>query len=253
MTTCDWENACRTLRVAEGRIPEWRLESEETERIKGRYVEMLRFCQIIQEGKRAHARVVDVLLGMRGVGAPPNRRAALTLLVAHLAYDARIPGDTFACQAALPLLEQIFRAWAFVGLGVNYYSAPEGCDEIWAKVAPFFDGQLRRPTPGDEFPSFESFAYFCILLHQGTHADKVELRPEVDPKALERSLGVLELRRDLAHALALVNPKLRRNYFEITERWLACLLRCEPSVGTREELLAVLEPLPLLTPDGRMT
>jgi hypothetical protein len=123
---------------------------------------------------------------------------------------------------------------------------------VWKRVEPCFEGPLRRPGAGEEFPSFEAFAYFAVTAHQESHAAKIELRPEANQKALERSLGVLDLRRDLAHALALVNPKVRRNYFEVMDRWLDCLLRCDPSVGTREELLGVVEPLPLLTPDGQL-
>ena len=156
--------------------------------------------------------------------------------MAHLTYDSRISGDTPACQAALPLLEQIFRAWAFVSLGINYYVAPFGHEEIWKQVEPFFKGMLRRPIPGEEFSSFEAFAYFSITLHQCAHSDQGDLRPEADQKALARSLGVLDVRRDLAHAVALVNPKLRRNYFEVADRWLDCLLRCDAAIGTHKPL-----------------
>ena len=45
---------------------------------------------------------------------------------------------------------------------------------------------------------------------------------------------------------------IRRNYFEITNRWLDCVLACDVGVGTRDELLGVVEPLPLLTPEGEL-
>ena len=120
MTDCNWEKACGALRTAPGQIADLRLEQEHSERLIGRYEEFLRFCSTVQEASLASSRVVDVLLGIRGGTEQPNRRIALTLLVAHLAYDSRIPGDTLACQAALPLLEQVFRVWAFVCLGLNY-------------------------------------------------------------------------------------------------------------------------------------
>ena len=251
MTDCSWDTACGALRKARDQIADLRLEQEHSERLIDRYEEFLRFCATVQKASSANSRVVDVLLGIRGGLAQPNRRIALTLLAAHLAYDSRIPGDTLACQAALPLLEQVFRAWAFVCLGLNYYAAPAGHEEIWKQVEPFFDGTLRRPEPNSEFPSFEAFAYFSIAMHQNTHADRGELRPEADLKTLQRSLSILDIRRDLAHALAFVNPKLRRTYFDVTNRWLDCLLRCDASVVTREELLGVVEPLPLLSPDGQ--
>jgi hypothetical protein len=252
MTACDWEAACKALRAAEGQISGWRLGEEELSRLRGRYEGVGKFCQTVHAARRANPRVVDVLLGMRGDAAKADRRAAMTLLVAHLTYDSRISGDTLACQAALPLLEQIFRAWAFVALGVNYYAAPDGYEDIWKEVEPCFGGVVRRPTAGGEFTSFEAFAYFCIALHQRDHADKGRLRPEEGLEALERSLGVLNARRDLAHAVSLVDPKIRRNYFEITNRWLDCVLACDVGVGTRDELLGVVEPLPLLTPEGEL-
>jgi hypothetical protein len=252
MAGCDWEKACGAIRAASGEVSGWRLEPEDLDRVKSRYDELLRFCETVLNAGRVNPRVVDVLLGIRGSGAKRDRRVAVTLLVAHLAYDSRIGGDTLACQAALPLLEQVFRAWAFVCLGVNYYAAPDGHEEIWQQVAPRFEGTLRRPAANSEFSSFEAFAYFTIALHERAHSEESKLRPEVNLKALERSLSVLDVRRDLAHSVALVNPKLRRNYFELTDRWLECLLRCDGSLGTREELLGVVEPLPLLTPDGQL-
>ena len=252
MTACDWEAACKALRVAEGQVSGWRLGEEGLSRLGGRYEGLGRFCQTVHAARRANPRVVDVLLGMRGDAAKTDRRAAMTLLVAHLTYDSRISGDTLACQTALPLLEQVFRAWAFVALGLNYYAAPAGHEDIWKQVEPCFGGVVRRPTAGEEFTSFEAFAYFCIALHRRDHADKGRLRPEEGLEALERSLGVLNARRDLAHAVSLVDPKIRRNYFEITNRWLDCVLACDVGVGTRDELLGVVEPLPLLTPEGEL-
>jgi hypothetical protein len=252
MTDCSWETACGALRKARNQIADLRLEHEHGERLIGRYEELLRFCATIQKAISANSRVVDVLLGIRGGRSSIDRRAAFTLLSAHLAYDCRIRGDTLACQAALPLLEQVFRAWAFVSMGLNYYAAPEGHDQVWEKVEPCFDGKVRRPEPGSEFSSFECFAYFAIALHEERKPQDKHLRPEEDRKALERSLGVLDLRRDLAHALSVVNPTLRRNYFEITHRWLRCLFDCDPTTGTREELLATIEPLQLISPEGHL-
>lgn len=251
MTDCDWEAACSALRKARDQIGDLRLDQEYSERLTGRYEEFFQFCSRVLEASRVNSRVVDVLLGIRGGTMDPDWRVALTLLVAHFAYDSRIPGDTLACQAALPLLEQVFRAWAYVCLDLNYYAAPTGYDDIWQQVSSFFDGALRRSEPNSEFPSFEAFAYFSIALHRSIHEDERDLRPEADLKALERSLSVLDLRRDLAHALAFANPRLRHSYFEVTNRWLDCLLRCDTSVVTREELLSVVEPLPLLGPDGQ--
>lgn len=252
MTDCSWETACGALRKARDQIADLRLEQEHCERLMGRYEEFFRLCATVQNARSANPRVVDVLLGTRGGNGSIDRRAAFTLLAAHLAYDCRIPGDTLACQTALPLLEQVFRAWAFVSMGLNYYAAPEGHGQVWERVEPCFDGKVRRPEPGCEFSSFECFAYFAIALHEERQPQDNHLRPEVDRKALERSLGVLDLRRDLAHALSVVNPTLRRNFFEITERWLKCLFDCDPTIGTREELLATIEPLQLISPDGHL-
>jgi len=250
MTDCSWEAACAALRKALGQVVELRLEEEQEKRLKERYEELLRICTTVQKARGTNARVVDVLLGLRGSNGGHDRRIAVTLLAAHLAYDNRIAGDTLACQAALPLLEQLFRAWAFVALGLNYYAAPAGLDEVWERIAPFFDGDIRRPKPETEFTSFESFAYFALVLHEYRLPEQKDLRPEADCKALERSLGVLEMRRDLAHALSVVNPKLRQNFFEISERWLKCLFRCDPTLGSREELLMAIEPLQLINPEG---
>jgi hypothetical protein len=250
MTDCSWDAACISLRKALGQIVELRLEDEHEKRLRERYEELLRFCTAVQKARKANARVVDVLLGIRGGNGSADRRIAVTLLAAHLAYDDRIAGDTLACQAALPLLEQLFRAWAFVALGLNYYAAPAGLEEIWERIAIHFDGNIRRPQPETEFTSFESFAYFAIALHEYRHPEQKEQRPEGDCRALERSLGVLELRRDLAHALSVVNPKLRKNFFEISNRWLSCLFRCDATMGTREELLMTIEPLQLINPEG---
>lgn len=249
MTDCNWETACNALRKARTQIDGLRLGQENSERLIDRYEEFLKFCDKVQKARTDNSRIVDVLLGIKGDNGNADRRAAFTLLAAHHAYDSRIPGDTLACQAALPLLEQIFRAWAFVALGLNYYAAPPGCESVWAKVAPCFDGIVRKPDPGTEFSSFECFAYFAFILHEESHPDAQLLRPEPDLKALERSLSVLELRRDLAHALSVVNPKLRRNYFEITDRWLKALFHCDLTIGTRDELLAAIEPLQLISPE----
>jgi len=251
MADCNWETTKSALNQMRGQVRNWRLQPEHQERLLARYEDLMRFCGIVQKAELVSTRVVDVLLGLRGGNGELDRRAAITLLVAHFTYDSRIPGDTQACQAALPLLEQVFRAWAFVALGINYYEAPTGNEGCWASVERCFNTPVRRPDAGTAFPSFECFAYFAILLHEKLSPDAKALRPEVDCKALERSLSVLDVRRDLAHSLALVNPTSRRKYFEIMERWIECLLSCDPTMGTREELLSAVEPLPLISPEGQ--
>jgi hypothetical protein len=67
------------------------------------------------------------------------------------------------------------------------------------------------------------------------------------------SLGIVilwNIRRDAAHSVFICNSKKRKSYFELIDRWLDCLIEVCPTNIYREDLLRIVEPLPLIQADG---
>ena len=74
--------------------------------------------------------------------------------------------------------------------------------------------------------------------------------PEPDFQSLDRTQSILEGRNDSAHALSMTNSKFRLKYFDLIDRWLGSLFHACPERVSREELLAIIEPLPIVDEDG---
>src|SRR5262249_40244437 len=162
-----------------------------------------------------------------------------------------IAGNTSACQAVLALPEQIFRVWAFWRLGLNYYKAPAGHDEVWEDVKRKWRyGNPRIPQAGEEFPSFSLFAYFALAQLFRISPNDTTTAPEPDFQSLDKAQSTLEGRNDSAHALSAINAKFRSKYFDLIDRWLDSLFCACPERVSLEELLAVIEPLPIVDENG---
>ena len=167
-----------------------------------------------------------------------------------------LPGATNSCLAALALPEQIFRVWAFHQLGLNYYKAPSR-DEIWTEAEkhwPATYGTLKRAEAGREFPSVIAFAYFaqaqCMLRRTSDSPSPFE----EDYSKLQSGLSQWDqVRTAPAHALVVTTKEEKDRYFRLIDRWLdRALATCCPG-ETREGLLAVWDPLPLVDDDGNLS
>jgi hypothetical protein len=166
-------------------------------------------------------------------------------------------GPSAALKLVFELPEQIFRCWAYVALSLNYYSAPDGCEETWQAADEQWRARgtsrpnLHRATPGREFPTFSAFAFFALAEHTRLGRPTGEA-PEEDFANLDRSLSYFDKRKDFAHAVATANERERKNYFSMIERWLDAYCRACPSGCSRLELAARADPLPLVAEDGSL-
>lgn len=205
---------------------------------------------------RFQSRIADVLAGFAGEQHKNVQIAALALLVQAEA-GKRISGLGTACQFVLALPEQIFRIWALWALGLNYYDAPAVDEFVWKTVAnewPQVHGRLQRAAPGQEFPNFYVFTFYAIACFQALPLEKQVATPEAGFKDLQRALSAFEpVRTGCAHGFYLPSKRQKQAYFELIDRWLTSLLAVCPNSVTREELLEIAEPLPLVNLDGTVT
>jgi hypothetical protein len=238
----DWEAVLRCVQDARQLLLRVHLDQLEREMIECRYDELDAVARSVCSAKAGgQSRIVDRLGGLAVGGCAPSPRTALLLVLCGVEAGRALTGNASAIRAVLPLPEQIYRLWAFWQLGLNYYEAQETRDEIWEIVCREWPhGALTRPTPRQAFSSFELFSYYAMA----TAGDR-ELRgsPEPSWKSLRQSLSLLEIRRDVAHAVVTNDPKRRAAYFELIDRWLSALIVACPEPVSRDQLLAVIEPI----------
>jgi hypothetical protein len=249
----------RSLREAQDLVREGGfLDPSERQRLESRYQDLARFADALGGCARVQGplqqRVVDILAGLAGPGAPHNPQAAALLLWSKGEASQAIAGHASACQAALSLPEQTFRVWAFWRLGLDYYHAPDGAEEVWQAAGREWggnDGPLRRAQAGQEFPSFAAFAYFALAAwHLG---GKPGNAPAGTFGQLKSDLSFHELvRNGKAHALSLTTARQREKYFDLIDRWLRCAVEACPERVTVATLRMTLEPLPAVEPEGAL-
>ncbi|WP_433935292.1 hypothetical protein AB3662_11350 [Sorangium cellulosum] len=245
----DWGKLRMAVEDASKVLAALSVRATDADRVKERYREIQALSSRVQGSLRGgNVRIVDTLAGFRG--DDPDPRTAALLLLLKLEAARAIAGDALACMSVLALPEQIFRVWALWALKLDYYRAPDGADETWQRAeAAWPHGTLTRTTPGDQFASFEAFAYFALARWM----DRPDVTaPEHDFKALNKAFSVHSFRRDAAHALTHTTAKAREQLFALIDRWLEALLaRCDVHEEfTRAELFAQVEPLPILDDDG---
>lgn len=222
--------------------------------LRPRVDELADIADEVSQAMKLSKRYVDELSGLSG--RPGNSRLVALLLTLHL-ESARLTRDHDAAMKSMMVLpEQIFRSWAQIALGLNYYQVPSDSEGIWDRAnAAWLDNApgrtpLRRSEAGKAFESFACFAYFALAWKE-SHGLSMAA-PEEDIRALQSSLSFLETRNDSAHAISWVDERVRGKYSKLTERWLDALCLSCPDGIKRGELLALIEPLPLLGEDGRM-
>jgi hypothetical protein len=217
-----------------------------------RYNTLREVSQVISTAVRGNPptiRLVDLLAGLLDPEQYHPREAAL-ILVVQTETAKSILGHTTACQVALPLPEQIFRVWAFWALGLNYYRASTLPDDVYLDANKVWKkrgrGELLRPSLGEPFPSFPSFAYYCVGV-MGRCGDRpFPDAPCTDYASVDRAMASFELRNDTAHAVTLTRRPARAEFFRLVERWMDCLIsRCSVKT-TRAQLTSLIEPLPLI-------
>jgi hypothetical protein len=200
-------------------------------------------CEVRHWGQ---ARVVDALAGMISGHWTTSNWTALLLIILSVESGRAIRGNVSAIRAVLPIPEQIYRLWAFWRFRLNYYEAPN-LSHVWdIVVAAWPYEKPAQPKEGGSFQSFELFAYVGMALHLQSGSGSA---PEVDWQNLRKALSHLEIRRDAAHAIVLSDSRRRQRYFELVDRWVEVLFQACPETVVRDELLAVIDPLPLLDPD----
>lgn len=247
----DWRRLRRSVQAARRIASDAQLAMKLNPALEDRYGELDTLVERIESASRTgNMRVVDGLAGFRSEQGDPG--TSLLLMALKIRAGKALAGNASACHCVLAVPEQIFRTWALWAIGVNFYKAPEGEEEVWRSVSESWaQGTLAIATPGAEFPSFSSFAHFCLELWTVRHG-RQGVAPEVDRKGLARALGVLSVRRDHAHALALATASTRKQLFELIDRWFNALLApCKVHGGfTMEQVVAPIEPLPILDEEG---
>ncbi len=191
-------------------------------------------------------RLVDVLCGLRP-GAAQNPRGALLLLTAKYESSSAIAGNASALQSALPLPEQLFRVLVYWSLGINYYAAPSGMEESWSEACknwPKTKGELVPTPAGTQFTSLVAFAYFACAEWRRRNLS-VELS---DFKKTESIFTKLEdLRNPKAHSYVQSNSKSRKWFFDTAKDWLEQATDFCPETCSREDLMGIVDPLPIPT------
>ena len=209
---------------------------------------------IVALQKKGEKRVVDALAGLRQSSHRCDETAAFLLLCKFETCNA-ISGHAAACQASLALPEQLLRVWAFWALGINYYSTPESAETIWEAAEaewPSQLGALRRSAYKEQFPSLVAFGYFVLASARDKGMTGDELPVEGFPKLQSVFTSYEQLRNPQAHSYCFTNRKEREEFFLVADRWLNCVLSVCPAKTTRNDLLDLIEPLPLLNRNGEV-
>jgi len=210
--------------------------------------------KIVALQKKNEKRIVDALAGLRDTESRCEETAAFLLLCKFETCNA-ISGHAAACQAALALPEQLLRVWAFWKLGINYYSTPANAEGIWTSAEsewPSQMGALRRSKSEEPFPSLVAFGYFALAAarEQKLPADQLPVEGFSEFRSVFTSYE--QLRNPQAHSYCFTSRKEREQFFLLADRWLNCVLSACPAQTTRNDLLELIEPLPLLSRDGEI-
>lgn len=234
------------------------LDTADAEKIRLRYTEIegvVAAVAVAAAGKvrdKFKDRVVDILAGLAGPEYR-NDRAALLLLQTRLETARAMAGDTAAVAYALPLPEQVLRVWAFWAVGVNDYAAPAHDDPAWDVVRanwPLQKGPPTLPQPGGEFGSLHLLAAFALARWLAL-ADPKPDAPEPDFRSFFSGLDRHSpARNSEAHSVCGPSRKRRDDYFRLIDRWLAAAVAASPEQIRVSELLATVEPLPVVSAAG---
>lgn len=219
-----------------------------SEALELRYEELETLAESIIKAQKVNPRIVDVLAGILDVPTEcSNYKAAAALLLLQYEASRAMPGHSSACQSATALPEQIFRIWAFWALKLSFYEVPVDQDDIWEDVKRAWPHEsLEQSETGKSFFSFEVFAYFSVaLLSKIQPTNNMSIAD--DFKSLSKDLGTFgPVRRDHAHAVCVGNARRRKKFFEMIDRWLDCMIAACPEVISREQLLGIVDPIPLV-------
>jgi hypothetical protein len=255
----DCRRLLRALREARETLATPGLSPSEVEKQKilNRYDRLENTAAAIQRASgvtgRFENRLVDILAGFADRDHE-NVQAALLLLLARIEAGKAIAGHCSACQFVSALPEQIFCTWALWALRLNYYQAPEVDDATWQTVEakwPRVRGTVQRAKPGMQFPSFYVFTFYALARWHSQSSAKNISAPENGFKELQSALSNWErVRTGNAHGMYQASKRQREVYFDIIERWFESLLSSCPNSVTREDLLEMTEPLPVINADG---
>ena len=252
----NWREIIKAIKVTEGFIARFSQEIPDAEDfLLPRLGELAKIASSINAAIEAGPRYVDTLSGL--FGHPEDSQGAALVMLFILEGGRRKRDHETALQKILSLPEQIFRSWAKLSLDLDYYKAPINCDDVWKKAdeawrrAAKVNTSLKRSEAGTQFHSFTSFAYFSFAF-QELKCPEIP-RPENDIAALQSCLSFFKSRNDSAHAVSSIDERTRLKYFNIAERWLDTLCVACTKCGSRNELIAIIEPLPLIGEDGRIT
>ncbi|MDI1484380.1 hypothetical protein [Polyangium sp. y55x31] len=248
----DWRGLRAKIGEARRVLASFREKVPMCAEIERRYDELDGIASSVTNATRdGNRRVVDFLAGCVD-GTPIDPRTALLLLILRLESGRTISGDASACHAILALPEQVFRVWAMWNLGLSYYTVPQDHEDIWAEVGREWPHEtLTRPSSGGHFTSFELFAYFATTM--ALRATMKCTMPEQSLRDLAKAMSTLDVRRDAAHALTIPSRRVRTQLFELVDRWFDTLLpscRGHVEAFSRDELLAYVEPLPVVGEDN---
>jgi hypothetical protein len=243
----DWKSVLRECVDAFETLGTCRDDINEGEFLKDRLEQLMSVAtDFSRASSKEDERLVDILCGLRP-GSSQNPRGALLLLTAKYESSNAIAGNTSAMQAALPLPEQLFRLLVFWSLGINYYAAPSEMEESWSEACkhwPVNKGELVPTPTGKPFASLVAFAYFACAEWR-----RRELCSELaDFRKIESTFKKLEdLRNPKAHSYVQGNAKSRKWFFDTAKDWLEQATAFCPETCSRDDLMAIVDPLPIPT------
>jgi hypothetical protein len=253
----EWRELTNAIDLARSQIDVFRSMIKDAVLLDDRYRTLEDLAKaVLQQSHRGNTlRIIDTLAGLDGFAATPEDHLnAFRLIVRHAELARAVRGPTSACLIALAIPEQVFRVWAFLRLGINYYHAPSGKDEVWEDAERAWVAlrktPLRRPQAGQTFGSLPALAYFALASSR-----RLAPTPDSPPlddtfEGLQKKLSHFEVRTDLAHALVPVRKADRVRYFELIDHWLnRAITACCPGRSLKE-LKATFDPLPLIDDNG---
>ncbi len=240
----EWKSLKDALCAAEQHLEEFGLSQKDVQRLKQKYGELRQISETVAGSLgRGSTRVVDQL----SVGDSKERQAALAILVLQYEDAKSSRGNSESISKAVAMPEQLLRVWAGWHLGIDYSKVPEDNSEAWELAKSQWKlirgDELLVPAPGEKFPGFAVFAFFCVSkqsLEEGRNP-LIE-----DFEELNTIQFAFDLRNAPAHATTMFNGKSRRKYLDLIERWLVRLCEGYPDGRlTYREVLSWVALLPL--------
>ncbi len=246
----NWQALQRDAEEGLGECKRLGLSTQFVTRLSACYTRLSAAAAAVLLATSSGERIVDVLSGLRPGLDVPDKLHALMLLEMYQSIGETERLDSRAVNVALFLPEQLIAVWAMWAENLNFYRVPEGCEEVWRVASEQWERRTKKPLAksesGEPFPGIQPFAYFALASCLSSGRLSESAMPVKDFKSLSSQLAILDVRNAAGHSLSFVNAKRRRNFFQMTRKWLDCIWSVvQPEECLKDQVIEMLSPLPL--------